>query len=52
MRANSQRAGLFAGTDVVPPNTFILQPRDSVRINISGIGTLENALAEVWENLR
>jgi len=35
-------AVLLTGTGVVPGNDFSLQPRDGVRIEISGIGVLEN----------
>lgn len=38
---------LFTGTGIVPPEDFTLQPRDTVRITISGIGTLENAVSVV-----
>jgi len=38
---------LLTGTGIVPPDGFTLQPRDSVRIGISGIGTLENPVIEV-----
>jgi 2-dehydro-3-deoxy-D-arabinonate dehydratase len=38
---------LLTGTGVVPPDTFTLQAKDRVRITISGIGTLENEVAEV-----
>jgi len=40
-------AVLLTGTGIVPPEQFTLQPRDSVRITISGIGTLENPVVEV-----
>jgi 2-dehydro-3-deoxy-D-arabinonate dehydratase len=40
-------AVLLTGTGIVPPDQFTLQPRDSVRITISGIGTLENPVVEV-----
>jgi 2-dehydro-3-deoxy-D-arabinonate dehydratase len=40
-------AFLFTGTGIVPPENFTLQPRDIVRITISGIGTLENAVSVV-----
>ncbi|MBI2924202.1 MAG: fumarylacetoacetate hydrolase family protein [Verrucomicrobia bacterium] len=40
-------AMLLTGTGVVPPDTFTLQAKDRVRITISGIGTLENEVAEV-----
>ncbi len=35
-------AVLLTGTGVVPPETFTLQPEDVIRIDVSGIGTLEN----------
>ena len=38
---------LLTGTGVVPPDSFTLQPGDSIRISISGIGTLENPVMEV-----
>ena len=40
-------AMLLTGTGIVPPDNFTLQPNDTVRITISGIGTLENAVVEV-----
>ncbi len=40
-------AVLLTGTGIVPPDGFTLQPRDSVRIAISGIGALENDVTEV-----
>jgi 2-dehydro-3-deoxy-D-arabinonate dehydratase len=40
-------AVLLTGTGIVPPDSFTLQPDDAVRINISGIGTLENRVIEV-----
>jgi len=40
-------AVLLTGTGVVPPETFTLQPEDLVRIDVSGIGTLENRVAAV-----
>ena len=40
-------AVLLTGAGVVPPDSFTLEPRDSVRIAISGIGTLENPVAVV-----
>jgi 2-dehydro-3-deoxy-D-arabinonate dehydratase len=42
-----QGAVLLTGTGVVPPDDFTLQPGDSIRIDISGIGTLENSVIEV-----
>jgi len=38
---------LLTGTGVVPPDDFTLCPGDTVRITISGIGTLENTVKEV-----
>jgi 2-dehydro-3-deoxy-D-arabinonate dehydratase len=40
-------AVLLTGTGVVPPDDFTLRPGDRVRIEISGIGVLENTVAEV-----
>ena len=40
-------AVLLTGTGVVPPDNFTLAAGDRVRINISGIGTLENPVAVV-----
>jgi len=40
-------AMLLTGTGIVPPDNFTLQPNDTVRIGISGIGTLENPVVEV-----
>ncbi len=40
-------AVLLTGTGIVPPDSFTLRSDDSVRINISGIGTLENLVVEV-----
>jgi len=37
-----QGAYLMTGTGVVPPSTFTLQPNDVVRIEIDGLGVLEN----------
>ena len=37
-----QGAYLMTGTGVVPPSSFTLQPNDLVRIEIDGLGTLEN----------
>lgn len=49
--ARSQRfprgAVLLTGTGIVPPNDFTLAAGDSVRIEISGIGTLENPVEVV-----
>jgi 2-dehydro-3-deoxy-D-arabinonate dehydratase len=38
---------LLTGTGIVPADDFTLQPGDSVRINISGIGSIENKVVEV-----
>jgi 2-dehydro-3-deoxy-D-arabinonate dehydratase len=38
---------LLTGAGIVPPDTFTLQAGDLVRINISGIGTLENVVTVV-----
>lgn len=38
---------LLTGTGIVPGDDFTLQPGDRVRINISGIGSIENAVVEV-----
>jgi 2-dehydro-3-deoxy-D-arabinonate dehydratase len=40
-------AVLLTGAGVVPPDSFTLETHDSVRISISGIGTLENPVAVV-----
>jgi len=40
-------AVLLTGTGIVPPDDFTLQPGDLARINISGIGTLENPVVAV-----
>jgi 2-dehydro-3-deoxy-D-arabinonate dehydratase len=40
-------AVLLTGAGVVPPDSFTLEAGDSVRISISGIGTLENLVAVV-----
>ena len=40
-------AVLLTGTGIVPPDDFTLQPGDRVRIEISGIGVLENSVVEV-----
>lgn len=40
-------AVLLTGAGVVPPDSFTLEAGDSVRITISGIGTLENPVAVV-----
>ena len=38
---------LLTGTGVVPPDNFTLAPEDRVRIHITGIGALENAVVIV-----
>lgn len=38
---------LLTGTGIVPPDDFTLQAGDRVRIQISGIGLLENSVVEV-----
>jgi 2-dehydro-3-deoxy-D-arabinonate dehydratase len=40
-------AVLLTGTGIVPPDTFILRPGDTVRISISGIGCLTNTVTVV-----
>jgi 2-dehydro-3-deoxy-D-arabinonate dehydratase len=40
-------AVLLTGTGIVPADDFTLQPGDRVRINISGIGSIENTVVEV-----
>jgi 2-dehydro-3-deoxy-D-arabinonate dehydratase len=40
-------AVLLTGTGVVPPDSFTLQPGDAIRIGISGVGVLENAVVQV-----
>jgi 2-dehydro-3-deoxy-D-arabinonate dehydratase len=40
-------AVLLTGAGVVPPDSFTLEAGDSVRITISGIGTLENSVVVV-----
>jgi 2-dehydro-3-deoxy-D-arabinonate dehydratase len=40
-------AVLLTGAGVVPPDEFTLEAHDSVRITISGVGTLENPVAVV-----
>jgi 2-dehydro-3-deoxy-D-arabinonate dehydratase len=40
-------AVLLTGAGIVPPDSFTLEGADSVRITISGIGTLENPVAIV-----
>ena len=38
---------LLTGTGIVPNDDFTLSPGDRVRINISGIGSIENTVVEV-----
>ncbi len=38
---------LLTGTGIVPPDAFTLQASDVIRIQISGVGQLENAVAVV-----
>ena len=40
-------AVLLTGTGIVPADDFTLHPGDIVRINISGIGSIENTVVEV-----
>ena len=40
-------AVLLTGAGIVPPDSFTLEADDTVRINISGVGTLENPVALV-----
>ncbi len=40
-------AVLLTGTGIVPPESFTLQAKDVVTIDISGIGTLKNTVAVV-----
>ncbi len=40
-------AVLLTGTGIVPADDFTLAPGDVVRINISGIGSIENTVVEV-----
>ena len=40
---------LLTGTGVVPPDDFTLEPGDSVRITIDGLGTLENPVRSGFE---
>jgi 2-dehydro-3-deoxy-D-arabinonate dehydratase len=40
-------AVLLTGAGLVPPDSFTLNAHDSVRITISGVGTLENPVAVV-----
>ena len=38
---------LLTGAGIVPPDSFTLEAGDTVRITISGIGTLENPVSVV-----
>lgn len=40
-------AGRLTGTGIVPPETFMLRPGDTIRISISGIGCLTNTVTVV-----
>ena len=40
-------AFLFTGTGIVPPDDFTLEPGDVTRIEIDGLGTLENPVVRV-----
>ncbi|MGH9244004.1 MAG: fumarylacetoacetate hydrolase family protein [Acidimicrobiales bacterium] len=40
-------AFLFTGTGIVPPDDFTLEPGDLTRIEIDGLGTLENPVVRV-----
>jgi 2-dehydro-3-deoxy-D-arabinonate dehydratase len=40
-------AVLLTGTGIVPPDGFTLQPGDTIQIDVSGIGRLENRVTEV-----
>jgi 2-dehydro-3-deoxy-D-arabinonate dehydratase len=40
-------AVLLTGAGIVPPDSFTLEAKDTVRITISGVGTLENPVAVV-----
>jgi 2-dehydro-3-deoxy-D-arabinonate dehydratase len=40
-------AVLLTGAGIVPPDSFTLEANDTLRINISGVGTLENPVAVV-----
>ncbi len=40
-------AVLLTGTGIVPPDGFTLQARDTIQIDVSGIGRLENRVIEV-----
>jgi 2-dehydro-3-deoxy-D-arabinonate dehydratase len=47
-RENSFPTGAFllTGTGIVPDSSFTLQPRDTIEITISGIGTLVNTVVQ------
>ena len=38
---------MLTGTGVVPPDTFTLAERDTITIDISGIGSLSNSVVIV-----
>jgi 2-dehydro-3-deoxy-D-arabinonate dehydratase len=40
-------AVLLTGTGIVPPDSFTLQPGDTISIGITGIGVLENSVVQV-----
>jgi 2-dehydro-3-deoxy-D-arabinonate dehydratase len=40
-------AVLLTGTGIVPEDSFTLQPEDRIRIEVSGIGVLENSVIRV-----
>jgi len=40
-------AVLLTGTGIIPPDSFTLQPEDRIRIEVSGIGVLENPVVAV-----
>ena len=42
---------LLTGTGIVPPDTFTLEAGDGVRIEIAGIGVLENPVGRRHERL-
>ena len=42
---------LLTGTGIVPKSAFTLKPGDVVRIDVEGIGTLENPVVEVGRTL-
>jgi 2-dehydro-3-deoxy-D-arabinonate dehydratase len=46
-QAFPQGAILLTGTGIVPPDSFTLEANDIVRIEITGIGVLENTVAKV-----